>query len=97
MDLSSLENHRKNGYSIRESEPHEDGTYSETIEADGTEISDCVWGGVAYSAITSLQEADMAMAFEYYLDTDYEYNTDFQKKMAEFLYQDNMDLYNDQI
>lgn len=72
MDLSSLENHRKNGYSIRESEPHEDGTYSETIEADGTEISDGVWGCVAYSAITSLQEADMAMAFEYYLDTDYE-------------------------
>ena len=44
---------------------NEDGTYSETIEADGTEISDGVWGCVAYSAITSLQEADMAMAFEY--------------------------------
>ena len=25
----------------------------------------------------------MAMAFEYYLDTDYEFNTDFQKKLAE--------------
>lgn len=96
MDLSSLENHRKNGYSIRESEPHEDGTYSETIEADGTEISDGVWGCVAYSAITSLQEADMAMAFEYYLDTDYEFNTDFQKKMAEYLSQEYMDYINDQ-
>ena len=96
MDLSSLENHRKNGYSIRGSEPHEDGTYSETIEADGTEISDGVWGCVAYSAITSLQEADMAMAFEYYLDTDYEFNTDFQKKMAEYLSQEYMDYINDQ-
>lgn len=96
MDLSSLENHRKNGYSIRESEPHEDGTYSETIEADGTEISDGVWGCVAYSAITSLQEADMAMAFEHYLDTDYEFNTDFQKKMAEYLSQEYMDYINDQ-
>ena len=73
---------------------NEDGTYSETIEADGTEISDGVWGCVAYSAITSLQEADMAMAFEYYLDTDYEFNTDFQKKMAEYLSQEYMDYIN---
>ena len=50
---------------------NEDGTYSETIRTEDTEISDGVWGCVAYSAITSLQEADMAMAFEYYLDTDY--------------------------
>ena len=50
---------------------NEDGTYSETIGTEDTEISDGVWGCVAYSAITSLQEADMAMAFEYYLDTDY--------------------------
>ena len=49
----------------------EDGTYSEAVGSDGIEISDGVWGCVAYSAITSLQEADMAMAFEYYLDTDY--------------------------
>lgn len=75
---------------------NEDGTYSETIESDGTEISDGVWGCVAYSAITSLQEADMAMAFEYYLDTDYEFNTDFQKKMAEYLSQEYMDYINDQ-
>lgn len=76
-----------------------DGTYSEVLEseeASGTEISDGVWGCVAYSAITSLQEADMAMAFEYYLDTDYEFNTDFQKKMAEYLSEEYMDYINNQ-
>ena len=71
---------------------NEDGTYSETIESADIEISDGVWGCVAYSAITSLQEADMAMAFEYYLDTDYEFNTDFQKKLAEYLSQEYMQI-----
>ena len=71
---------------------NEDGTYSETIGSEDIEISDGVWGCVAYSAITSLQEADMAMAFEYYLDTDYEFNTDFQKKLAEYLSQENMQI-----
>ena len=80
---------------------NEDGSYSETIysetiEAGKTEITDGVWGCVAYSAITSLQEADMAMAFEYYLDTDYEFNTDFQKKMAEYLSSEYMEYINDQ-
>ena len=75
---------------------NEDGTYSETIGSEDTEISDGVWGCIAYSAITSLQEADMAMAFEYYLDTDYEFNTDFQRKMAEYLSQEYMDYINSQ-
>ena len=75
---------------------NEDGTYSETIDSEDIEISDGVWGCVAYSAITSLQEADMAMAFEYYLDTDYEFNTDFQKKLAEYLSQEYMEYINDQ-
>lgn len=78
---------------------NEDGTYSEVLEseeANGVEISDGVWGCVAYSAITSLQEADMAMAFEYYLDIDYEFNTDFQKKMAEYLSEEYMDYINEQ-
>ena len=75
---------------------NEDGSYSETIGAGETEISDGVWGCVAYSAITSLQEADMAMAFEYYLDTDYEFNTDFQKKMAEYLSSEYMEYINGQ-
>ena len=38
----------------------------------------------------------MAMAFEYYLDTDYEFNTDFQKKLAEYLSQEYMEYINDQ-
>ena len=75
---------------------NEDGTYSETIGSEDTEISDGVWGCVAYSAITSLQEADMAMAFEYDLDTNYEFNTDFQKKLAEYLSQEYMEYINDQ-
>ena len=75
---------------------NEDGTYSETIGSEDIEISDGVWGCVAYSPITSLQEADMAMAFEYYLDTDYEFNTDFQKKLAKYLSQEYMEYINDQ-
>ena len=75
---------------------NEDGTYSEMLESVGTELSDSVWGCIAYSAITSLQEADMAMAFEYYLDTDYTFNTDFQKKMAEYLSQEYMEYINSQ-
>ena len=77
---------------------NEDGTYSTTVTIDGTdyEISDGAWGCVAYSAITSLAEADMAMAFEYYLDTDYEFNTSFQKKVAEYLSQEYMDYINGQ-
>ena len=74
----------------------EDGTYTETIASGNIVISDGVWGCVAYSAITSLQEADMAMAFEYYLDPDYEFNTDFQKKIAEYLSQEYMDYINAQ-
>lgn len=38
----------------------------------------------------------MAMAFEYYLDIDYEFNTDFQKKMAEYLSEEYMDYINEQ-
>lgn len=38
----------------------------------------------------------MAMAFEYYLDTDYEFNTDFQKKLAECLSKEYMEYINDQ-
>ena len=40
-----------------------DGSYSTTVTVDGKdyELSDGVWGCVAYSAITSLAEADMDM------------------------------------
>ena len=43
----------------------EDG-YSTTVSIDGedVEISDGAWGCIAYSAITSLYEGDMTMAFE---------------------------------
>ena len=75
-----------------------DGTYSTSVTIDGTtyEISDGVWGCIAYSAITSLAEADMAMAFEYYLDTDYEFNTEYQAAMAEYLAAEYMEYINDQ-
>ena len=76
----------------------DDGTYSTTVTVDGTdyEISDGVWGCVAYSAITPLQEADMAMAFEYTLDTDYSFSTSFQKALASALSQEYMDYINSQ-
>ncbi|MBQ7203610.1 MAG: hypothetical protein IJS03_06305 [Eubacterium sp.] len=75
-----------------------DGTYSTTVTIDGKEyeISDGAWGCVAYSAITSLYEADMALAFEYYLDTDYDFGSDFKAKLAELLADEYKNYINDQ-
>lgn len=75
-----------------------DGSYSTevTINGENYDLSDGVWGCIAYSAITSLYSADMALAFEYYLDTDYEFNTDFQAKLAEILSAEYMDYINEQ-
>ena len=75
-----------------------DGTYSTSVTIDGEEVelSDGAWGCVAYSAITSLYEADMAMAFEYTLDADYTFNTEFQKALAGYLSQEYMEYINDQ-
>ena len=76
----------------------EDGGYSTTVAIDGNdyEISDGAWGCIAYSPITSLAEADMALAFEYYLDTDYEFSTDFQAQLSEYLSQAYMEYINGQ-
>ncbi len=77
---------------------NEDGTYSTTVTIDGVdyEISDGVWGAMAYSAITSLKEADMAIAFEYYMDTTYDFGSDFQTQLAEYLSEEYMTYINDQ-
>lgn len=76
----------------------ENGSYVTTVNIDGeqVELSDGMWGCMAYSAITSLAEADMAMAFEYYLDADYDFNTSYQKQMAEYLSQEYMEYINSQ-
>lgn len=76
----------------------EDGTYSTTVTIDGTdyEISDGAWGCIAYSAITSLAEADMALAFEYYMDTTYEFGSSFQEQLAEYLSEAYMEYINEQ-
>ena len=73
-----------------------DGSYCTTVAVNGEEVelSDGLWGCMAYSAITSLAEADMALAFEYYLDTDYSFNTGFQKQLAEYLAAEYMDYIN---
>lgn len=75
-----------------------DGSYCTTVTVNGEEVelSDGAWGCVAYSAITSLFEADMAMAFEYTLNPDYSFNTDFQKALAGFLTQEYMEYVNGQ-
>lgn len=75
-----------------------DGSYSTTVSIDGVDyqLSDGAWGCIAYSAITSLSEADMAMAFEYYLDTTYEFNTPFQKQLANYLSAEYMTYINEQ-
>ena len=77
---------------------NEDGTYDTTVNIDGVtyDLSDGAWGAVAYSPITSLYEADMAMAFEYYMDSDYDFNTSFQQQMAEYLSEEYMTYINDQ-
>ncbi len=77
---------------------NEDGTYDTTVIIDGVtyDLSDGAWGAVAYSPITSLYEADMAMAFEYYMDSDYDFNTSFQEQMAKYLSEEYMTYINDQ-
>lgn len=77
---------------------NEDGTYSTTVSIDGTdyEISDGAWGCIAYSPITSLYEADMALAFEYYLNTEYSFGTSFQAQLAEYLSASYMKYINNQ-
>ncbi len=77
---------------------NEDGSYSTTVTIDGVdyEISDGAWGCIAYSAITSLAEADMAEAFEYYLDTSYDFGSSFQAQLAEYLSAEYMDYINNQ-
>lgn len=77
---------------------NEDGTYTTTVNVNGDEVelSDGAWGCVAYSAITSLYEADMAMAFEYTLNTDYAFNTEFQKALAGILSREYMEYINGQ-
>ncbi|MCD8100256.1 MAG: hypothetical protein LUE06_06715 [Oscillospiraceae bacterium] len=77
---------------------NEDGSYTTTVTIDGEEVSlsDGAWGCIAYSAITSLYEADMALAFEYYLDTDYSFGSDFQAQLAEYLSVEYIDYINAQ-
>lgn len=76
----------------------EDGGYSTAVTIDGTdyEISDGAWGCIAYSPITSLAEADMAMAFEYDLDADYDFSTAFQAQLGEYLSTAYMEYINEQ-
>lgn len=76
----------------------EDGSYSTTVTIDGSEydLSDGAWGCIAYSAITSLYEADMAMAFEYYMDTTYDFSSSFQAQLAEYLSAEYMEYINAQ-
>ncbi len=75
-----------------------DDTYSTTVSIDGEEISisDGAWGTIAYSAITPLYEGDAAQAFEYYMDTTYEFNTPFQAQLATYLSEAYMEYINTQ-
>ena len=75
-----------------------DGSYCTTVNIDGEEVelSDGAWGCVAYSAITSLYEADMALAMEYTLNTGFNFNTDFQQALAGVLSQEYMEYINGQ-
>ena len=75
-----------------------DGSYDTTVTVNGepTAVSDGAWGCVAYSAITSLYEADAAQAFEYYMDTTYDFNTPFQQQLAQYLSEAYMNYINGQ-
>ncbi|SFG72498.1 hypothetical protein SAMN04487761_14224 [Lachnospiraceae bacterium C7] len=73
------------------------GKYITSVTIDGKEyeLTDGMWGCMAYSTITSLSEANMAQAFEYFLNPNYSFNTDFQKKMAEYLAEEYMKYINE--
>ena len=75
-----------------------DGSYSTGVTIDGVhyDLSDGAWGCIAYSPITSLYEADMALAFEYNLDADYGFGTPFQAQLAEYLSEAYMEYINGQ-
>ncbi|MBR0311775.1 MAG: hypothetical protein IJQ98_05190 [Oscillospiraceae bacterium] len=77
---------------------NDDGSYDTSVKINGEyiPISDGAWGCMAYSAITSLAEADMALAFEYYLDQDYDFGSEFQKATARYLAAEYMDYINAQ-
>ena len=77
---------------------NDDGSYDTSVKIDGeyAQLSDGAWGCMAYSAITSLAEADMALAFEYYLDQDYGFGSEFQKATARYLAAEYMDYINAQ-
>jgi hypothetical protein len=77
---------------------NEDGSYTSavTINGEQIELSDGAWGCIAYSAITPLYEADMDLAFEYFLDPTYSFNTDFQRALAAHLASDFADYINGQ-
>ena len=73
-----------------------DGSYDTAVTIGGERVplSDGMWGCMAYSAITSLAEADMALAFEYRLDSTYSFNTPFQKQLAAYLSLEYMEYIN---
>lgn len=77
---------------------YQDGTYTTTVTVNGTDydLSDGAWGCIAYSAITPLAEADMALAFEYYLNTEYAFSSSFQKQLAAYLSESYMEYINGQ-
>ena len=77
---------------------NEDGTYTTSVSIDGeeAEVTDGAWGVVAYSPITSLYESDMTLAFEYYMDTTYDFGSSFQAQMAEYLSAEYMEYINAQ-
>ena len=77
---------------------YQDGTYTTTVTVNGTDydLSDGAWGCIAYSAITPLAEADMALAFEYYLNTEYAFGSSFQKQLAAYLSESYMEYINGQ-
>lgn len=72
------------------------GNYSNTVTIDGKEValSEGLWGAMPYSAITSLAEADMSLAFEYSINPSYSYNTEFQKQLAGYLAAEYMEYIN---
>lgn len=76
----------------------EDGGYSTAVTIDGEdyEISDGAWGCIGYSAITSLAESDMTLAFEYCLNAGYDFSTQFQAQLAEYLSAAYMEYINEQ-
>ena len=65
-----------------------------TIGEANQALSDGTWGCVAYNAVSSIVESDMAQAFERVLNGSFEYASEYDEKLASMLAEEYMNYIN---